>query len=112
MTCQTLRVTGSVHDVGQAQARMENVVYGYVTLETLALLGEEPYLDQLKILVSGDRFDARTRGRGGRGQARLGGDWATRSGVWTCPSPASTRTPTSWACCSSPFRASACWSWR
>jgi len=54
---QTLRVTGGVHDVGQAQARMENVVYGYITLETLALLGEEPYLDQLKILVSGDRFD-------------------------------------------------------
>lgn len=54
---QTLRVVGGVHDVGQAQARMENIVYGYVTLETLALLGEEPYLDQLKILVSGDRFD-------------------------------------------------------
>ena len=53
---QTLRVTGGVHDVGQAQARMENIVYGYITLETLALLGEEPYLDQLKILVSGDRF--------------------------------------------------------
>lgn len=57
---QTLKVTGGVHDVGQAQARMENIVYGYVTLETLALLGEEPYLDQLKVLVSGDRFD---RGR-------------------------------------------------
>lgn len=54
---QTLRVVGGVHDVGQAQARMENIVYGYVNLETLAQLGEEPYLDQLKILVSGDRFD-------------------------------------------------------
>jgi putative ABC transport system permease protein len=54
---QTLRVSGGVHDVGQAQARMENMVYGYITLETLALLGEEPYLDQLQILVSGDRFD-------------------------------------------------------
>jgi putative ABC transport system permease protein len=51
---QPLRVAGRVHDVGQAQARMENIVYGYVTLETLALLGEEPYLDQIKILVSGD----------------------------------------------------------
>src|SRR6185436_12489215 len=29
-----LRVAGSVHDVGQAQARMENLVYGYVTLDT------------------------------------------------------------------------------
>ncbi len=54
---QTLRVAGGVHDVGQAQARMENIVYGYITLDTLALLGEEPTLDQLKILVSGDRFD-------------------------------------------------------
>ncbi len=54
---QTLRVTGGVHDVGQAQARMENIVYGYITLETLALLGEQPFLNHLKILVKGDRFD-------------------------------------------------------
>jgi len=54
---QTLRVAGRVHDVGQAQARMENVVYGYINLETLARLGEEPYLDQLKILVAENRFD-------------------------------------------------------
>lgn len=46
-----LSVSGSVHDVGQAQARMENVVYGYVTLATLAELGEEPYLDQLLVGV-------------------------------------------------------------
>lgn len=54
---RTLRVAGSVHDVGQAQARMENVVYGYVTLDTLELLGEERRLDQLKILADGDAFD-------------------------------------------------------
>ncbi|MBP6703424.1 MAG: FtsX-like permease family protein [Vicinamibacteria bacterium] len=59
----SLQVTGGVHDVGQAQARMENTVYGYITLETLALLGEEPYLDQLKVLVSGDRFDREHIGR-------------------------------------------------
>ncbi len=53
---QTLRVTGGVHDVGQAQARMENIVYGYITLDTLALLGESPILDRLEILVSQDRF--------------------------------------------------------
>src|SRR5258708_29568010 len=53
----TLRVAGSVRDVGQAQARMENVVYGYITLDTLAQLGERPYLDQLKILVATNRFD-------------------------------------------------------
>jgi putative ABC transport system permease protein len=52
-----LVISGSVHDVGQAQARMENSVYGYITLETLELLGERPYLDQLNILVAQDRFD-------------------------------------------------------
>lgn len=52
-----LRVSGSVHDVGQAQARMENIVYGYITLDTLAQLGEEPLLDQIKILVAEKRFD-------------------------------------------------------
>lgn len=52
-----LRVSGSVHDVGQAQARMENVVYGYATLETIGRLGEEPLLDELKILVADRRLD-------------------------------------------------------
>ncbi|MDQ2869887.1 MAG: FtsX-like permease family protein, partial [Acidobacteriota bacterium] len=52
-----LRVTGSVHDVGQAQARMENIVYGYITLDTLEDLGEEPFLDQLQILVASGRLD-------------------------------------------------------
>jgi putative ABC transport system permease protein len=53
----TLRFSGAVKDVGQAQARMENAVYGYINLDTLAQLGEEPYLDQLKIVVDGNRFD-------------------------------------------------------
>lgn len=52
----TLRVTGGVHDVGQAQARMENAVYGYITQATLAQLGEESYLNQLKILVADNRY--------------------------------------------------------
>ncbi len=54
---QPLVISGSVHDVGQAQARMENVVYGYINLATLAQLGEEPYLNQLNILVAQNRFD-------------------------------------------------------
>ncbi|MBP6823940.1 MAG: FtsX-like permease family protein, partial [Acidobacteria bacterium] len=54
---QTLRVSGTVKDVGQAQARMENIVYGYITLDTLAQLGEEPFLDRLNFVVTGDRFD-------------------------------------------------------
>src|SRR6202451_2475044 len=54
---QSLLVSGRLHDVGPAQARMENSVYGYVTLDTLSQLGEQPYLDELKILVAENRFD-------------------------------------------------------
>src|SRR5687767_10922447 len=54
---QPLVISGSVHDVGQAQARMENIVYGYINLATLVQLGEEPTLDQLNILVAQNRFD-------------------------------------------------------
>jgi putative ABC transport system permease protein len=54
---QTLRVSGGVHDVGQPQARMENSVYGYITLDTLARLGEQPYLDQLNLVVAENRLD-------------------------------------------------------
>ncbi|HYK19263.1 MAG TPA: FtsX-like permease family protein, partial [Pyrinomonadaceae bacterium] len=52
-----LVISGSVHDVGQAQARMENLVYGYINLATLVQLGEAPYLNQLNILVAKNRFD-------------------------------------------------------
>jgi putative ABC transport system permease protein len=52
-----LQITGSVHDVGQAQARMDRVVYGYVTLDTLALMGEDPVLNQIEIIAAGDRFN-------------------------------------------------------
>ncbi|HET6979967.1 MAG TPA: FtsX-like permease family protein [Pyrinomonadaceae bacterium] len=54
---QPLVISGSVHDVGQAQARMENIVYGYINLATLVQLGEEPRLNQLNILVTQNRFD-------------------------------------------------------
>jgi putative ABC transport system permease protein len=54
---QSLRVSGRVHDVGPAQARMENTVYCYITPDTLQQLGEQPYLDELKILVAENRFD-------------------------------------------------------
>jgi putative ABC transport system permease protein len=56
-TPAALRVSGSVHDVGQAQARMENVVYGYVTLGTLERLGESRVPDRLLILVARRRLD-------------------------------------------------------
>src|SRR6476660_383086 len=54
---QPLVVSGSVHDVGQAQARMANVVYGYINLATLVQLGEKPDLDRLNLLVAENRFD-------------------------------------------------------
>lgn len=54
---QSLRLGGTVKDVGQAQARMENIVYGYITLATLEQLGEEPFLDRLNIAVAQDRFN-------------------------------------------------------
>ena len=58
-----LLVAGRVHDVGQAQARMENLVYGYATLDTLVRLGEERFLDQLKIVVAEKWLDAEHIGR-------------------------------------------------
>ena len=54
---QPLAISGSVHDVGQAQARMENIVYGYINVATLVQLGEDPTLNQLNILVARNRFD-------------------------------------------------------
>jgi putative ABC transport system permease protein len=54
---QPLVISGSVHDVGQAQARMENIVYGYINIETLVQLGENGTLNQLNILVARNRFD-------------------------------------------------------
>jgi putative ABC transport system permease protein len=55
---QPLVISGRVHDVGQAQARMENIVYAYTNLDTLVQLGEKPYYDRLNILVADNRFDA------------------------------------------------------
>jgi putative ABC transport system permease protein len=54
---RVLRVAGRAHDPGQAQARMENMVYGYITAETASRLGEESGLDRLYLLVAGDRLD-------------------------------------------------------
>ena len=54
---QPLLISGRVHDVGQAQARMENIVYGYINLATLIQLGEEPRLNQINLLVARNRFD-------------------------------------------------------
>jgi len=47
-----LRVAGIVHDPGQAQARMEDLVYAYAEPATLATLGAAPGLDRLLIGVA------------------------------------------------------------
>ncbi len=49
-----LPITGIVHDAGQSPGWQDRVVYGYVTLNTLAWLGETPTFNELRILVSQD----------------------------------------------------------
>ncbi|MBV9339484.1 MAG: ABC transporter permease, partial [Acidobacteria bacterium] len=70
-----LRISGRVHDVGQAQARMENSVYGYITPQTLVQLGQKPALDLLYIQVATNKYDeAHIRKVAERVKQRLEGD--------------------------------------
>jgi putative ABC transport system permease protein len=52
-----LPITGIVHDAAQAPGWQDRVVYGYVTLNTLAWLGETPNFNELRILVSQNALD-------------------------------------------------------
>lgn len=54
---RTVRVAGTVHDLGQAPAWQDRIVYGYVTPDTLARLGYDPKPTELRIVVDGDRLD-------------------------------------------------------
>lgn len=54
---QQLVISGSVHDLGQAPAWMELLVYGYITADTLELLGESRALNELKIVAAENPFD-------------------------------------------------------
>jgi len=47
----TLTMAGTAHDVGLAQAEWENVVYGYISAQTLMNMGGEVYFNQLKVSV-------------------------------------------------------------
>ncbi len=49
---QKIKLVGTVHDPGLAPAWQEQAGYGYITLSTLQLLGEEQGFNQLRILVS------------------------------------------------------------
>jgi putative ABC transport system permease protein len=57
LPARVLRISGGVHDAGQAQARMEDMVYAYTVPETLTMLGESAALDRLSVQVAGDRSD-------------------------------------------------------
>ena len=54
---KNIRITGTVYDMGLAPAWMENIVYGYITYETLDYLEKTNKNTELKIIVSGDRKD-------------------------------------------------------
>ncbi len=47
----TLRIAGSVHDPGEAPAWQDRVVYGYITLETLATLDALRSFDELQVVT-------------------------------------------------------------
>ena len=47
-----LRISGIVHDAGQAPGWQDGVDYGYITLDTLAALGESRSLDESRIVVA------------------------------------------------------------
>ncbi|MCP4541106.1 MAG: FtsX-like permease family protein [Chloroflexi bacterium] len=57
---QDLSLVGTVHAPGLAPAWMEGFAYGFVTPGTLELLGGEPYLNELKIVVAENEFDKET----------------------------------------------------
>lgn len=54
-----VRVAGVVHDPGLAPAWQERCGYGYLTRDTLALLGEPPAFGALRLAFTGDPRDVR-----------------------------------------------------
>ncbi len=57
-----LVMQGIVHDVGLPQAEWENIVYGYISAETLSNIGVENYFNELKISLNDQQltFDEMT----------------------------------------------------
>lgn len=51
-----LKITGTLYDPGEAPAWMENIVYGYITPETLKILGPA-VLNELLFIVQDDKQD-------------------------------------------------------
>lgn len=69
-------ISGIVHDPGLAPAWQERMGYGYITPATLAWLGESGVLDELKVIFSGQPFDATVVERNARDLAA----WLQRQG--------------------------------
>ncbi len=47
----TLRIAGTTHDPGNAPAWQERMIYGYISVETLARLDADHQLDQLQVVI-------------------------------------------------------------
>jgi len=52
-----LKVVGSVHAPGLPPAWMENITYGFISRETLEVLGDTAGFNELRAVVSENRFD-------------------------------------------------------
>lgn len=52
-----LRVAGLTHDLNKIPARFSGTAYGYITFDTLELLGYARYFDELHVLVGGNAAD-------------------------------------------------------
>ena len=52
-----LKVTGIVHDPGQSPGDVDNIAYGYITLNTFESLGETRALNELRIVVDENSKD-------------------------------------------------------
>ncbi|MFA6504616.1 MAG: FtsX-like permease family protein [Treponemataceae bacterium] len=69
-------VSGTAHDSGLAPAWQERTGYAYLSPQTLALLGESTELDELKITLDADKYDAANASK----IALAAADWLTASG--------------------------------
>jgi putative ABC transport system permease protein len=59
-TKQQIKISGTVHDPALAPAWQEQTVYGYITLDALATLGESETLHILKVIVRDEPYNLKT----------------------------------------------------
>jgi len=64
-------VSGLVHDTSLAPGVQEQTIYGYITRETLGLLGEKSVLDELRIRVADHPLDRTSIDRTARNLANM-----------------------------------------